>query len=105
MRGVLNLRVDEFFVAGVDEWNQEDDTGGEESKAPSGEKLDEEVAEEGDEEGLLLSVKMTRMRKSLTVPVMTTFSASTIRWTSITKKLISCSTSSKIVSSVSLGMV
>lgn len=54
---MLDLRVNEFLVAGVDQWHQEDDTGGEEGKAPGWKKLDKEIAEQSDEEGLWLSVE------------------------------------------------
>lgn len=49
---VVEVLVDQVLVLDVDERSEVDDDGGEEEEAPLGSDLDEEVADEGDEEGL-----------------------------------------------------
>lgn len=49
---VLKLLIDQFFVLSVDKWNEEDNAGCEESKAPAREELHKVVAEERCKESL-----------------------------------------------------
>lgn len=49
---VIEVLVDQVLVLDVDEGSEVDDDGGEEEQTPLGSDLDEEVADEGDEEGL-----------------------------------------------------
>lgn len=49
---LLKLLVNELLVADVDEGNEEDDGGSDDGKAPVRDKLDQEVGDEGRDEGL-----------------------------------------------------
>lgn len=53
--GMLELRVDELLVGGVDEGREEDDGSGEHGQAPVGDDLDEVVRREGGQRGLEFS--------------------------------------------------
>ena len=50
--GVVQVLVNEILVLDVDQRSEVDNKGGEEKQAPLGSDLDEEVADEGGEEGL-----------------------------------------------------
>jgi hypothetical protein len=100
--------VNEVLVLDVDQRSEVDGKGGQKQQAPLGSDLDEEVADESGEESLKTSVKRTELKAAecwLTRTVAQTFSAKRIRWNSMTKKLISSSTSPVMLSRVSRGMV
>ena len=52
LAGVVKMRVDQVLVLDVDQWREIDGAGAQEEETPLGSDLDEEVAEEGEEEGL-----------------------------------------------------
>lgn len=108
LSGVVEVGVNELLVGDVDQGSEVDNAGRDEEQAPLGSDLDEEVADEGGEESLE-NVSVLRLRISenaqLTAMVAQTFSAKRMRWNSITKKLMSSSTSPVMLSRVSRGIV
>ena len=52
LRDLLDLAIDEGLVRGVDEGCDEEDRGADQAEAPEGDDLDEEVGDEGGDEGL-----------------------------------------------------
>lgn len=79
--GIVDVAVDEFLVGLVDERGKEEDGGGDESKAPQWDDLDQVVGGEGTEEGLVMVSVFHRTPddEELTATDAKTFSAKTIR--------------------------
>jgi hypothetical protein len=114
--GILKVVVDKLLVANVDQGCGEEKSGGEEGESPVGNNLDKPVGEEGAQADLVytdvsygLLVETNGMRGDLrgvrTVTDAQMFSAKTMRWASMTRKLTSSWTSPITVSRVSRGTV
>jgi hypothetical protein len=92
LTALLKLSVDDLLVLNVDERSEVGDKGGDQGQAPERNNLDEEVRDQGSEEGLCEYVSEIPNEKAanafkpasqltglLTAPVAYTFSAKTMR--------------------------
>jgi hypothetical protein len=100
--------VDKLLVGNINQGSKVDDAGRDKEQAPLGSDLDEEVTDESGEERLknvsALEIRIATTVR-LTARVAQTFSAKRMRWNSMTKKLMSSSTSPVMLSRVSRGIV
>lgn len=76
LRDVVDLLVDDFLVVDVDQGCEVDGRDTDQGEAPEGDKLDEEVGQQGNEEGLAqISYSMEKVWGVLTPTVTAMFSA------------------------------
>lgn len=93
--GALEVLINQLLVRSIDKRNEKGHSGGNESKAPVRDELDEVVREVGGNTSLHYSVSAPNGTGigSLTAVEAQMFSTKRIRWASITKKLMSSWTS------------